>query len=248
MNDLSIGECLREAGGLRAKDISKSIQHSTKIPNDSGGNSHSPAPSKGNWLSKKCETIMVVATLIATMAFQARVKPLGGVWQENGKLDDWGRPSHKAGESVMAYNHARLYRYFLHVNSIAFVSSLSTILLLISGLPFKHRLFMWGLMVIMWSTVTSIALTYGIAIYIITLRKDTKPFGQIIEIAITVWCGLMALLLLDNTIRLFTTKNCLKTTDGVAPKSDTFCHTLPSPSLARRRHWPIACCLPRSLQ
>ncbi|WMV58623.1 hypothetical protein MTR67_052008 [Solanum verrucosum] len=115
------------------------------------------------------------------MAFQARVKPPGGVWQENGKLDDWGRPSHKAGKSVMAYNHARPYRYFLYVNNIAFVSSLNTILLLISGLPFKHRLFMWGLMVIMWSTITSIALTYGIAIYIITPRKDTEPLAALAE-------------------------------------------------------------------
>ncbi|XP_004245063.1 ankyrin repeat-containing protein At5g02620 [Solanum lycopersicum] len=211
VNDLSIGECLREAGGLRAKDISMSI-----IPNDSGGNNDPPvssapaylggnqAPSKGDWLSKKRETVMVVASLIATMAFQAGVNPPGGVWQENEKLDDPRTVPllYKAGESVMAYNHARPYRYFLRVNTIAFVSSLSTILLLISGLPFRRRLFMWGLMVIMWSTVTTIALTYGIAIYIITPRKDSEPLGQIIDIGITVWCGLMALLLLGNTIRL----------------------------------------------
>ncbi|KAF3628101.1 putative nuclear transcription factor Y subunit A-8-like isoform X1 [Capsicum annuum] len=218
MNDLSIGECLREAGGLRAKDISASIiQSSIKIPKDSGGNNHSPVssspaylgenqskkpPSKGDWLSKKRETIMVVASLIATMAFQAGVNPPGGVWQENGKLNAQGIPSHKAGEAVMAYNHARSYRYFLRANTIAFVSSLSTILLLISGLPFRRRLFMWGLMVIMWLTVTSVALTYGISIYILTPKKDSEPLGQIIEIGITVWCGLMALLLLGNTIRL----------------------------------------------
>ncbi|KAK4372978.1 hypothetical protein RND71_008362 [Anisodus tanguticus] len=218
MNDLSIGECLREAGGLRSKDIPVSIiQNSTKIPNDSGGNNHSPVsstpaylgenqaekpPSKGDWLSKKRDTIMVVASLIATMAFQAGVNPPGGVWQENGKLNDQGIPSHKAGEAVMAYNHARPYRYFLRANTIAFVSSLSTILLLISGLPFRRRLFMWGLMVFMWLTVTTIALTYGISIYILTPQKDREPLGQVIQIGITVWCGLMALLLLGNTIRL----------------------------------------------
>ncbi|XP_059274839.1 ankyrin repeat-containing protein BDA1-like [Lycium ferocissimum] len=218
MTDLSIGECLREAGGLRSKDISVAIiQNSTKISNGSGANNHSPVsstpaylgenqaqkpPSKGDWLSKKRETIMVVASLIATMAFQAGMNPPGGVWQENGKLNDQGMPSHKAGEAVMAYNHARSYRYFLRANTIAFVSSLSTILLLISGLPFRRRLFMWGLMVIMWLTVTSVALTYGISIYILTPKKDSEPLGQVIEIGITVWCGLMALLLLGNTIRL----------------------------------------------
>lgn len=218
MNDLSIGECLREAGGLRAKDISVSIiQNTTKIPNhDSSGNNHSPVslapaylggdqaekpPSKGDWLSKKRETIMVVASLIATMAFQAGVNPPGGVWEET-KLNDQGILLHKAGEAVMAYNHARSYRYFLRANTIAFVSSLSTILLLISGLPFRLRLFMWGLMVIMWLTITSIALTYGISIYILTPTKDSEPLGQIIEIGIMVWCGLMTLLLVGNTIRL----------------------------------------------
>jgi len=37
VNDLSIGECLREAGGLRAKDI----QNCTKISNGSAGNNNS---------------------------------------------------------------------------------------------------------------------------------------------------------------------------------------------------------------
>ncbi|XP_016484902.2 uncharacterized protein LOC107805383 [Nicotiana tabacum] len=214
MIDLQIGDSLREAGGLRAKDI----QNDIKIPNKSaatphslpastmpvylGGNQAQNHPSKGDWLSKKRETIMVVASLIATMAFQAGMNPPGGVWQEQGKLDNKGIPSHRAGEAVMAYNHPKSYRYFLRANTIAFVSSLSTILLLISGLPFKRRLFMWGLMVIMWLTVTTTALTYGISIYIVTPKKDSEPLGQVIEIGVIVWCGLMALLLLGNTLRL----------------------------------------------
>ncbi|OIT00258.1 PREDICTED: ankyrin repeat-containing protein ITN1-like [Nicotiana attenuata] len=217
--DRQIGDSIRDAGGLRAKDIIVSnIKNDIKIPNKSAANPHSlpasttPAylggnqaqnhPSKGDWLSKKRETIMVVASLIATMAFQAGMNPPGGVWQEQGKLDNKGIPSHRAGEAVMAYNHPKSYRYFLRANTIAFVSSLSTILLLISGLPFKRRLFMWGLMVIMWLTVTTTALTYGISIYIVTPKKDSEPLGQVIEIGVIVWCGLMALLLLGNTLRL----------------------------------------------
>ncbi|KAL3326569.1 hypothetical protein AABB24_037308 [Solanum stoloniferum] len=213
VNDLSIGECLREAGGLRAKHIQNctKISNSSAVNNNSevstppvylGGNEAQKPPSKGDWLSKKRETIMVVASLIAGMAFQAGVNPPGGVWQENGKLTNQGIPPHKAGQSVMAYIHPNSYRFFLRANTIAFVSSLSTILLLISGLPFRRRLFMWGLMVIMWLTVSSIAITYGVSIYIITPGKDSEALGQIIEIGILVWCGLMALLLLGNTIRL----------------------------------------------
>lgn len=61
---------------------------------------------------------------------------------------------------------------------------------------------MWALMVIMWLTVTSVALTYGISIYIVTPKKDREQLGQVIEISVTVWCSVMALLLLGNTIRL----------------------------------------------
>ncbi|KAF3659558.1 putative 17.3 kDa class II heat shock protein-like [Capsicum annuum] len=105
MMDLSIGECLREAGGIRAKDIIPKDWCVSSSPAYLGEDQSKNPPSQGDWLSKKRETIMVVASLTATMAFQAGVNPPGGVWQENGT-------SHKAGEAVMAYNHARSYRYF----------------------------------------------------------------------------------------------------------------------------------------
>ncbi|XP_070040021.1 uncharacterized protein [Nicotiana tomentosiformis] len=136
------------------------------------------------------------------MAFQAGMNPPGGVWQDNEEVDSQGNSiqmQHKAGE---AYSHPKSYRYFIRANSIAFVASLSTILLLISGLPFRKKLYMWALMVIMWLTVTSVALTYGISIYIVTPKKDREQLGQVIEISVTVWCSVMALLLLGNTIRL----------------------------------------------
>lgn len=163
-------------------------------------------PKQGHdWLAKKRDAIMVVASLIATMAFQAGVNPPGGVWQDDqisSSSDHNSPPPHRAGEAVMAYSHKRAYRYFLRANTIAFVSSLSTILLLISGLPFRRRLFMWFLMVEMWLTITTIALTYGISIVIVTPKDDRQPLSRVIEIAVIVWCSVMSLLLLGNTIRL----------------------------------------------
>ncbi|XP_057799751.1 ankyrin repeat-containing protein NPR4-like [Salvia miltiorrhiza] len=151
------------------------------------------------WLTKKRDSIMVVAVLIATMAFQAGVTPPGGVWQEN-LLND---PSpHKAGEAVMAHNHPRAFKNFMRANTVAFVSSLSTILLLISGLPFRRPLFMWVLMMIMWLTVTSIAATYAISIVVVTPRKDRGALSHVIEISLAVWCGVMGILLVGNTVRL----------------------------------------------
>ncbi|PIN07440.1 26S proteasome regulatory complex, subunit PSMD10 [Handroanthus impetiginosus] len=147
------------------------------------------------WLTKKRDAIMVVAILIATMAFQAGVSPAGGVWQDDSD-------AHRAGEAVMAYNHPKAYKSFIRSNTIAFVSSLSTILLLISGLPFSRRLFMWILMVIMWLTVTSIAVTYAISIVAVTPKKDRKSLSHVIEIGLTVWCSVMGILLGGNTLRL----------------------------------------------
>ncbi|CAN4126129.1 unnamed protein product [Withania somnifera] len=208
VNDLQIGESLREAGGLRANGIASSnTQYVAKFTTkESSTPDHQVALAQkhdmsGDWLSRKRDSIMVVASLIATMAFQAGINPPGGVWQNYEEVNSQGKP-HKAGEAVMAYSHPKAYRYFIRVNTTAFVASLSTILLLISGLPFRKKLFMWALMVIMWLTVTSIALTYGISIYIVTPKKDREQLGRIIEVAVTVWCSVMTLLLLGNAIRL----------------------------------------------
>ncbi|GFY95166.1 hypothetical protein Acr_10g0005510 [Actinidia rufa] len=149
----------------------------------------------GDWLTEKRAALMVVASLIATMAFQAGVNPPGGVWQDNSN-------GHRAGEAVMAYNYPDSYPYFLRSNTIGFVASLSTILLLISDLPFKKRAFMWILVVIMWLTITSMAFTYAFSIVVVTPKKDREALSRTIVVAVIVWCSVMAVLLLVHTGRL----------------------------------------------
>ncbi|CAI9784923.1 unnamed protein product [Fraxinus pennsylvanica] len=129
-------------------------------------NSINPQTQPIKWLTKKRDAIMVVAILIATMAFQAGVTPPGGVWQDNATDD-----SHKAGEAVMASIHPK-------------------------------ALFMWSLMVIMWLTVTSTAVTYAVSIVVVTPEKNRKSLGNVIEIGLIVWCSVMAILLVGNTVRL----------------------------------------------
>ncbi|PSS11748.1 Ankyrin repeat-containing protein [Actinidia chinensis var. chinensis] len=175
---------------------------------------------QGEWLAKKRDALMVVASLLASMAFQAGVNPPGGVWQENSTT---GPGPHRAGEAVVAYNYPETYKYYLRANTISFVASLSTLLLLISGLPFRRKTFMWMLMVIMWLSITSMAFTYSYSIVAITPKKDRGPLRRTMYVAVPVWCGVMGLLLLGHTMRLtgrwlkHEGKSCLKhgaTNDG----------------------------------
>ncbi|XP_051149013.1 ankyrin repeat-containing protein ITN1-like [Andrographis paniculata] len=188
-----LDQCIpRDATSSRIKNILTSKLH------DSGYAKNQPV----KWLTKKRDAIMVVAILIATMAFQVGVNPPGGVWQDDSGPDSNGLYPHRAGEAIIAHNHPKSFKAFMRVNTIAFIASLSTILLLISGLPFRRRLFMWVLMVIMWLTITSTAATYAIAIAVVTPGKDRKSFNHVTEIALVVWCSVMLILFVGNTVRL----------------------------------------------
>ncbi|XP_022131645.1 ankyrin-3-like [Momordica charantia] len=69
------------------------------------------------WARKK-DALMVVASLIATMAFQAAVNPPGGVWQDD------GNSGQRAGKSVMASKSPDLYTLFIVSATSAFAFSL----------------------------------------------------------------------------------------------------------------------------
>ncbi|KAL7143377.1 hypothetical protein ABFS83_08G187400 [Erythranthe nasuta] len=152
------------------------------------------------WITEKRDIVMVVAILIATMAFQAGLSPPGGIWQEDSTQDS--TPRLIAGESVMAYRRPRAYKSFVWANTIAFDSSLCIILLLVSGLPFKRKLFMWVLMVIMWSTVTSIAVTYGMSIGVVTPERHWKSTSIVLWIGVALWSGVVGTLGVGSTVRL----------------------------------------------
>ncbi|KAF8027118.1 hypothetical protein BT93_E0135 [Corymbia citriodora subsp. variegata] len=151
-----------------------------------------------DWLERKKSALMVVASLTATMAFQVGVNPPGGFWQDTIQ----GTNPHNAGNSIMADNYPVGYSIFLATNTIGFLASLSIILLLVSGLPLKHRFFMWIMMVILWIAITSIAYTYCLSITTFTPTHDTESFYSTIQLGIYAWAGLMVMLLVGHTIQL----------------------------------------------
>ncbi|KAL7232078.1 hypothetical protein ACSBR2_010151 [Camellia fascicularis] len=189
--------------GSNNPQIPSFLRHDTTRSSAQGYKSKHKLSDQGQWLAKKRDALMVVASLLATMAFQAGVNPPGGVWQDDSQGQ--GQPEqsqHRAGEAVIAYHYEDSYKYYLRANTIGFVASLSTILFLISGLPFKRKTFMWILMVIMWLSITSMAFTYGYSIVAVTPKKDRASLRRTMFVAIPVWCGVMGLLLLGHTLRL----------------------------------------------
>ncbi|CAA2960924.1 ankyrin repeat-containing BDA1-like [Olea europaea subsp. europaea] len=224
LRDEEIEESLKRAGAFASTENNSLVQinHNITSPGSNLSYEHRDLSSnvkkngrekmikqKDDWLEKKRSALMVVASLIATMAFQVGINPPSGVWQDNYKVDSQGHTisvsdSHKAGESIFAHNHPEDYRQFLIANTAGLIASLSIILLLMSGLPLKRRIFMWILMVITWIAITAVAVTYLFSISVITPEKEREKQTIIILIGLSVyiWLGLMVLLLIGHTIRL----------------------------------------------
>ncbi|KAF8036543.1 hypothetical protein BT93_C2310 [Corymbia citriodora subsp. variegata] len=168
-----------------------------------------PARKRANEISHHRSSLMVVASLIATVAFQAAITPPGGVWQSDYTVDDNGKPvkePHFAGTSIMAHNQRKEYGLFFIFNTMAFLSSLSIILLLVSGLPIKRRRWMWVQMVTMWIAMTAQVITYFIALRHMTLDKtDSDVFPvlkKVTETAVLAWFCLMGVVFIGNLGRV----------------------------------------------
>ncbi|OWM63333.1 hypothetical protein CDL15_Pgr022078 [Punica granatum] len=172
---------------------------------------------QNSWLERMWNSLMVVATLTASMAFQAGLNPPGGVWQDKAGDNSTSVPytvsifghdmpensniTLRAGNTVMGGSSYGVYFTFLVFNTIGFIASLSIIILLISGLPMRRRLFISVLTVIMWIVVTSMALTYAISIEFLTPLEQYLSF-KVISFGILAWTGLMTLLVVSHIIRL----------------------------------------------
>ncbi|CAI9118344.1 OLC1v1019903C1 [Oldenlandia corymbosa var. corymbosa] len=113
-------------------------------------------------LEKSINAIMVLASLTATMAFQAMVSPPGGVWQDD--LSEGPNP-HRAGQSVFAQTEPKYYRQLLAYNTISFALSLSTILILLYSELAINSLYM---LIVLSSSITcsvvSISVAYGLSL------------------------------------------------------------------------------------
>ncbi|XP_068638630.1 uncharacterized protein [Aristolochia californica] len=164
--DRAIRKILRKAGGKRKAFGTK--QHAL-LSRQSKREKHE------DWLMKTKGMLMIVAVLIATVTYQAGLYPPGGTLQMDANSTSLAHtdeaPSLVAyqrwrprGLAVMAVTDPDQYHYFTVYNTMGFLSSLSIILMLVSGFPLEQKLFMRVLMVITWIAIISMAFTYSLSI------------------------------------------------------------------------------------
>ncbi|KAI6702345.1 hypothetical protein NL676_011481 [Syzygium grande] len=93
--------------------------------------------------------------------------PPGRVWHDDiecGKT----HIAHITSNSLMAHRFPKEYKLFVTCNTISFLASLKVILILISNLPLKRRIFTRIAMLAMWIAIIFAAATYAIPTLIFT--------------------------------------------------------------------------------
>ncbi|KAB1225977.1 hypothetical protein CJ030_MR1G018348 [Morella rubra] len=215
IRDMEIKACLRKAKALRINEA-PSRTHNPDIACGSTLTQPSTSQETGveqpvkkhksiDWLGRKRSALMIVASLLATVAFQAAITPPGGLWQDDYLVDSDGNPvekPHTVGTAVMAYTIGTDYGRFMIFNTIAFLASLSIILLLVSGLPIKQRRWMWIQMVTMWIAITALSGTYLLGLKTLTPNHVEGVLYHVMRISIYLWLAMMGLVFLGNTIRM----------------------------------------------
>ncbi|KAM7513578.1 hypothetical protein LguiA_003161 [Lonicera macranthoides] len=179
-------------------------------------------------LEKKRDAMLIAATVIAGMAYQAGLDPPGGVWDQNYQttLNIQGKNlTFLAGRSIMAVNYPREYCLFWAFNTMSFVASLSIVLLLIHGSPsigttwfrvLKQKVFMRFLTVVIWVVATTMTLTYLVAMLTITpgnaikfnidnlgFKVEGRGNGDIIILLVLAWLGLVCIVFIMNAAHFF---------------------------------------------
>ena len=83
-------------------------------------------------VDKARSLVLLLATLAATITYQAGLNPPGGLWQDNSN-------GHMAGDPILLTTNGRRYKAFFYCNSVSFVASLVAIVLVQKEVLVKHH-------------------------------------------------------------------------------------------------------------
>ena len=156
---------------------------------------------KGDWQKEVQGTLMLVATVIATVTFQGAINPPGGTWQQDQEFTScrWKQegPDHMeiqdVGTAIMACKSLQIYTSYFISNSISFFASISVILLIVSGFPLKNKIFRWLLTVAM--TIAVIFLTFAYINGTAMVCRNKTAQSYLLDL-LHVWYGLVGLVIL----------------------------------------------------
>ncbi|XP_016903124.1 uncharacterized protein LOC107992044 [Cucumis melo] len=155
---------------------------------------------KGNWIEEVQVTMMLVATVIATVTFQAGVNHPGGVWQQDtsfsytsfeknsthtgmglySSLSDYNNRTVvlPAGTSIMVYQQEEEYWIYLWINTVSFLASMSLMLMIVSRFLLQNRICSCLLTLATCIAVVSLAIGYLLGVKMVNLMS----FSDYIEI------------------------------------------------------------------
>jgi hypothetical protein len=95
----------------------------------------------GKELERRCNLLLTLAILAATVTYQAGLNPPGGVWSDEKGIT--GTP----GNPVLEVTHPKRYDVFFYSNSISFVSSVVVTILLVNKESCEHGIKSYALRV-----------------------------------------------------------------------------------------------------
>ncbi|KEH18432.1 transmembrane protein, putative [Medicago truncatula] len=106
------------------------------------------------------------------------------------------------GEAALAVVYPEHYSDFLYWNTTCFITSLSVLLLLMSGIRLSHRFTMWLLSMGMSFTLTTLLVTYRIAILMVTPDPVYSINEKLLSTVLKIWIGLFSISGLLLTLRI----------------------------------------------
>ena len=83
-------------------------------------------------VEKARSLVMLLATLVVSITYQAAFDPPGGLWPADG-------PDYKNGDPILLTTHPTRYKVFFYSNSAAFVASLIVIIMVQSRFLLKRH-------------------------------------------------------------------------------------------------------------
>ncbi|XP_026452285.1 uncharacterized protein LOC113352711 [Papaver somniferum] len=170
IKDVEIGDLLRGAGALRAKDEAQ--VHSGQLKRPPQTQAKRKTGDEKDWLKDKTSAVLVAVSLMATLAFQAGLSPPGGVWQDdsystsnnivNAAATD--RLVHYVRRSILAQTNPTFYLIYMVANTLVFTGSLATMALLATDIHRKQKFYLYLLVSNMFIVSMAAGIVYTISV------------------------------------------------------------------------------------